>query len=115
MTILELGKKLKLKEKVIAAQNRSLKKKDNQLKLLRDKLKSTKINKGNIMKSIKEIFNKDEDKQKVSFFEMQLKNGWQAQKRSPIHIRSKDFLPGALQTKPKMLSQHSSKALQIAK
>lgn len=69
MTIAELGQKLKLKEKVIAAQNKLIKRKDNRLKLLRDKLKTTKN-----IKNIKEIFNEEEDKQRVAFFEMQLKN-----------------------------------------
>lgn len=55
---------------MISAINKKLRIKDDQLKLLRRKLKDNKINKSNVMMYIKTIF----DKEQVMFFEMQLKN-----------------------------------------
>lgn len=55
---------------MLSALNKKLRLKDNQLKLLRRKLKENKINKSNVMMYLKTIF----DKEQVLFFEMQLKN-----------------------------------------
>lgn len=55
---------------MLSALNKKLRLKNNQMKLLRLKLKENKINKSNVMMYLKTIF----DKEQILFFEMQLKN-----------------------------------------
>lgn len=97
-----MQQKLKSKEKVISSQQKLLKRKDNQLKLLRRKLKSTKINKGNIMNCIKEVFVEDDDKEKVMFFEMQLKNAGKHKNAHRFTSDQKNFCLAIYKQSPKV-------------
>lgn len=101
MTILEMRKQLVLKDKTISAQKKALRIKGRQLVSLRQKLKSRKINRSNIMKYMRDVFSEDEDKETLMFFEMQLKNAGKHKNAYRFTSEQKSFCLGIYKQSPK--------------
>lgn len=77
--------------------NKKLRLKENQVKLLREKLQKNKLTKGNVMLYLKQIF----DKEQMVFFEMQLKNSGKKLNARRYSPEAKNFCLAIYKQSPK--------------